>query len=279
MIEVYSNNSIPIIISIPHSGTLYSNIFLKNILLSKKELQFSEDNYVDKVLKKALSQDVSYVKANFPRSFIDVNRSPLELDSLMISSNIPIIDEFNLTKVKSGIGVIHRVSYYGNEIYDHLLTRREIVKRLLNNYFPYHNALKLLIKNAKKINNRVLVLDFHSMPSRFLDNSVDIVIGNNFNLSCNETISTKIINYFYDYNYSLSINDPYSGGFITKFYGKPMDRINVLQIEINRSLYMNEDTLEIKSNKLNVLSKNLNSIIKKLTITERNSTWKILFLL
>ena len=265
MIEVYSNNSIPIIISIPHSGTLYSNIFLKNILLSKKELQFSEDNYVDKVLEKVLSQDVSYVKANFPRSFIDVNRSPLELDSLMISSNIPIIDEFNLTKVKSGIGVIHRVSYYGNEIYDHLLTRREIVKRLLNNYFPYHNALKLLIKNAKKINNRVLVLDFHSMPSRFLDNSVDIVIGNNFNLSCNETISTKIINYFYDYNYSLSINDPYSGGFITKFYGKPMDRINILQIEINRSLYMNEDTLEIKSNKLNILSKNLNSIIKKLT--------------
>jgi len=265
MIEVYSNNSIPIIISIPHSGTLYSNIFLKNILLSKKELQFSEDNYVDKVLEKVLSQDVSYVKANFPRSFIDVNRSPLELDSLMVSSNIPIIDEFNLTKVKSGIGVIHRVSYYGNEIYDHLLTRREIVKRLLNNYFPYHNALKLLIKNAKKINNRVLVLDFHSMPSRFLDNSVDIVIGNNFNLSCNETISNKIINYFYDYNYSLSINDPYSGGFITKFYGKPMDRINILQIEINRSLYMNEDTLEIKSNKLNVLSKNLNSIIKKLT--------------
>jgi len=265
MIEVYSNNSIPIIISIPHSGTLYSNIFLKNILLSKKELQFSEDNYVDKVLEKVLSQDVSYVKANFPRSFIDVNRSPLELDSLMVSSNIPIIDEFNLTKVKSGIGVIHRVSYYGNEIYDHLLTRREIVKRLLNNYFPYHNALKLLIKNAKKINNRVLVLDFHSMPSRFLDNSVDIVIGNNFNLSCNETISTKIINYFYDYNYSLSINDPYSGGFITKFYGKPMERVNVLQIEINRSLYMNEDTLEIKSNKLNILSKNLNAIIKKLT--------------
>ena len=87
MIEVYSNNSIPIIISIPHSGTLYSNIFLKNILLSKKELQFSEDNYVDKVLEKVLSQDVSYVKANFPRSFIDVNRSPLELDSLRYLSN------------------------------------------------------------------------------------------------------------------------------------------------------------------------------------------------
>ena len=155
MIEVNSNNSIPIIISIPHSGTLYSNIFLKNILLSKKELQFSEDNYVDKILEKALGGNISYVKANFPRSFIDVNRSPLELDSLMVSSNIPTIDKFNLTKVKSGIGVIHRVSYYGNEIYDHLLTRREIVTRLLNNYFPYHNALKLLIKIQK-----YLIIDY-----------------------------------------------------------------------------------------------------------------------
>ena len=59
MIEVNSNNSIPIIISIPHSGTLYSNIFLKNILLSKKELQFSEDNYVDKILEKAFSKILS----------------------------------------------------------------------------------------------------------------------------------------------------------------------------------------------------------------------------
>ena len=75
----------------------------------------------------------------------------------------------------------------------------------------------------------------------------------------------KLLIYFYDYNYSLSINDPYSGGFITKFYGKPMDGINVIQIEINRSLYMNEKTLEIKKNKLNILSNNLNSIIKNLT--------------
>ena len=82
--------------------------------------EFSEDNYVDKILEKALGGNISYVKANFPRSFIDVNRSPLELDSLMVSSNIPIIDKFNLTKVKSGIGVIHRVSYYGNEIYDQI---------------------------------------------------------------------------------------------------------------------------------------------------------------
>ena len=43
-----------------------------------------------------------------------------------------------------------------------------------------------------------------------------------------------------------------------------MKGVNVLQIEINRSLYMNEDTLEIKVNKFNDLSNNINYIIKSL---------------
>jgi N-formylglutamate amidohydrolase len=264
MIESHVNKLLPIILSIPHSGTIYSQVFLKNILLNKKELQYSEDNYVDKVLSKTLSNNISYVKANFPRSFIDVNRSPLEIDPLMISSDIPIFNISNFSKVKNGIGVIHRVSYYGNEIYGRLLSRKEVINRLLSNYFPYHNALKSIIKNIKKRYDTILVLDFHSMPSKFLNHNADFVIGNNFNLSSNKSLSSKLINHLDCFNYSSCINDPYSGGYITKHYGKPMEGINVLQIEINRSLYMNEETLELKLNKFNDLSNNLNSIIKSL---------------
>jgi N-formylglutamate amidohydrolase len=39
-------------------------------------------------------------------------------------------------------------------------------------------------------------------------------------------------------------NKPYAGGFITQNYGAPQRGQNALQIEINRSLYMNEATLE-----------------------------------
>ena len=263
MIDLNVNKLVPIIISIPHSGSTYSQNFLKNILLNKKELQYSEDNYVDKILGNTLN-NISYVKANFPRSFIDVNRSPLELDPLMISSEIPVFDTSNFSKVKNGIGVIHRVSYYGNEIYDRLLTRREVINRLLRCYFPYHNALKSIIKKVKKKHDTIVVLDFHSMPTKFLNNNVDFVVGNNFNLSSKNFFSSKLINYLDFYNYSSCINNPFSGGFITKFYGKPMKGVNVLQIEINRSLYMNEDTLKIKDNKMNDLSNNINLIIKNL---------------
>ena len=72
MIEAHVNKLLPIIISIPHSGSIYSQNFLKNILLKKKELQYSEDNYVDKILSKSLSNNSSYLKANFPRSYISL---------------------------------------------------------------------------------------------------------------------------------------------------------------------------------------------------------------
>ncbi len=264
MIETNINSSFPIIILIPHSGSNYSKDFLKNILLTKKELEFSEDNYVDLILNETLKNNIPFVKAIFPRSYVDVNRNPLEIDPLMVSSNIPTFLASKSVKLKSGIGVIPRVSYYGNEIYGRLLTRKEIINRLLNNYFPYHKALKILIKKAKNKYKNILVLDFHSMPSKSIDNNVDIILGNNFDLSANKLFSSKIIKCFQLYNYTVKENNPYSGGYITKNYGRPKAGINVLQIEINRSLYMNEDTLEIMKSHTNILSNNLNLIIKYL---------------
>ena len=122
----------------------------------------------------------------------------------------------------------------------------------------------MLIKKAKYNYKNILVLDFHSMPSRSIDNNIDIVLGNNYNLSSNKIFSSKIIEYFNMYQYSLSINNPYSGGYITKNYGNPIDGVNILQIEINRSLYMNEKTLKLLDNKMHLLSNNLYLIIKNL---------------
>ena len=122
----------------------------------------------------------------------------------------------------------------------------------------------MLIKKAKYNYKNIVVLDFHSMPSKSIDNNIDIVLRNNYNLSSNKIFSSKIIKYFNINQYSLSINNPYSGGYITKYYGNPIDGVNVLQIEINRSLYMNEKTLNILDDKMDLLSNNLCIIIKNL---------------
>ena len=44
--------------------------------------------------------------------------------------------------------------------------------------------------------------------------------------------------------FSVKRNNPYAGGFITQHYGKPYESVHAIQIEINRSLYMNEKELK-----------------------------------
>ena len=42
--------------------------------------------------------------------------------------------------------------------------------------------------------------------------------------------------------YSVRRNVPYAGGFTTRHYGRPRQRVHAMQIEINRSIYMDEDS-------------------------------------
>ena len=264
MIENNLNNRYPVIISIPHSGKKYSQNFINSIQLNKNELEYSEDSYVDILLDQLIKKKFPYVKANFPRSYVDVNRHPFEIDPLMISQKIPKFINSQSDKTRSGIGVIPRVSVFGNDIYSQLLSRKEIISRLLNCYFPYHKKLKYIIKYLKKKYKKILILDFHSMPSNSTEKNINIILGNNNNLSCDNNITSIIKHHFNIYNYSVIENNPYSGGYITRSLGEPDKGINIVQIEISRSLYMNEKTLEKNMINMELLSNHLNIIINNI---------------
>jgi N-formylglutamate amidohydrolase len=44
----------------------------------------------------------------------------------------------------------------------------------------------------------------------------------------------------------VTLNKPYAGGYITEHYGNPAEGVHALQIEVNRALYMDEDTLALR---------------------------------
>ena len=46
--------------------------------------------------------------------------------------------------------------------------------------------------------------------------------------------------------YRVALNKPYAGGYITERYGTPNEGIHALQIEVNRALYMDEETLALR---------------------------------
>ena len=205
--------------------------------------------------------------ANFPRIFVDLNRSPLELDPSMWHGkfNASIFNRSH--KVNSGIGVIPKVCFSGKKVYNNLLLFKEARRRLLNYYFPYHKKFRMLIDFIKKHHNKVIILDCHSMSSEVVSESTDIVLSNNRNKSANPIITNILKKLFESYGYKVSINNPFEGGFITKYYGRPVNRVNVIQIEVNKKLYLFEENFKVNKKNFNKLKNCFSDIINYINLS------------
>jgi N-formylglutamate amidohydrolase len=247
--NVIKSKTSPLIIMSPHSGRNYESSFLNQTKVFLKELRKSEDSYIDLIFKES-HLDFNFIKANFPRIFVDVNRSPLEIDALMWDSTYNHrLPYNNSVKVLSGIGVFPKVSLDGIKIYEELLPFSEARNRLLKYYFPYHKKIKLLINEVKKIHKTVIALDCHSMASKIVDDETDIILSNNFGRTSNMFILNKLKQSFLSFGYKVKINKPFKGGFITRYYGNPQNNIHFIQIEVNKNLYLFENNYRIKKKK------------------------------
>ena len=254
----------PIILMSPHSGTNYSKSFMSQTNLSLRELRSSEDIHINAIIGSKQNK-CSVISANFPRVFIDVNRSPLDIDPDMLKKNkLNEIFFQDSPKVISGIGVFHRVSFNGHIIYPHKLSINEARKRLFKYYFPYHRKIKNLIKNKKKYFKKIIAIDLHSMASKIVPKNVDVVLSNGFNKTSDNNTITTVKNIFNAHYYKVALNDPFTGGFISQYYGRPHLNVNVIQVEINKKIYMCEKSLEIKEKEMIRLQNCISDLIAKI---------------
>ena len=232
------------IFSSPHSGRLYNEVFEGNANLKALELRSSEDAYVDELFSDVSLHGSLLLSAIAPRAFVDLNRSFDELDSQVIEG---LNEAKQSNKVKSGLGVIPRVVARDKLINSGKITIEQASKRLNEYYFPYHKKLNSIVAETKRKFGWVLLIDCHSMPNdsvkklkKFNYTSPDIILGDCFGNSCSPEIFMEVKDLFEKHGFKVAQNYPFSGGFITQHYGKPNLNQHALQIEINRSLYMDE---------------------------------------
>ena len=248
-------------IMVPHSGRNYEKKFLKLTKVRFSELRKSEDCFVDLIFKD-LTLKFNFLSANFPRIFVDVNRSPLEIDINMWKNIFVNKARFNNTsKVLSGIGVFPKISFNGNLLYENSLPYSEARKRLLNYYFPYHKKLKNSLKDIKSYFNNIVALDCHSMASIIVDKNTDIILSNNYGKTSSMIILNNIKDIFNMYGFKVKINTPFVGGFISKFYGKPDKGMHLIQIEINKKIYLSENNFILREEGFNKLKNCFSAII------------------
>ncbi len=257
----------PYIFCSPHSGRIYPKAFIKASRLSALQLRSSEDAYVDELFSHVSNQGAWYLKALVPRAFLDLNRHPYELDPKLFDEKMPDYAISSSAKVKNGLGVIARIVSEGREIYKRPLSLSDALTRINHLYFPYHNALGTLIETVKNKHGRAIVLDCHSMPSGnlpgFRDVPPDFVLGNRFDKSCDYELTHFVRSQLQAMGYIVSVNKPYAGGYVTREYGKPKNNVHVMQIEINRQLYLNERCMK-KTAGFPKLQENLRKLTQKL---------------
>ncbi len=208
----------------------------------------SEDHYVDELFSAACDLGAPLLLANFPRAYIDVNREPYELDPRMFDGPLPPYANINSIRVAGGLGTIPRIVAENMEIYARRVPVEEALKRIDTIYKPYHAALRRLIAATHVKFGFGVLIACHSMPGniRIAGSHVrpDFIIGDRYGTSASADLSHAAMRILEEMGFAAVRNKPYAGGFITEHYGRPARGLHALQIGVNRSLYIDEVTLQ-----------------------------------
>jgi N-formylglutamate amidohydrolase len=259
----------PVVFASPHSGRHYPADLLAASALDDLALRRSEDAYVDRLIAAAPGHGITTLKACMARAYVDVNREADELDPDMFSDAHPGMSRSLTARVAAGLGAIPRIVAEGQEIYDRKLNLADARARLEAVYVPYHQALDQLLAETRAAHGLAVLIDWHSMPSiaaRTPGGSCDLVLGDRFGASCANQLTRQVERSFTELGYRVARNAPYAGGYTTEHYGRPGRQIHALQIEINRSLYLDEANLELTPG-FERLAMDLDEVMRGLTAT------------
>ncbi len=240
--------TLPLVFNSPHSGRIYPKAFLAASRLDPFALRRSEDAYVEELFAFVTALGAPLLYAHFPRAFLDVNREPYELDPALFRDGLPHYANTQSVRVVGGLGTIARIVSESDEIYREPLSLGAALERINRLYTPYHDTLSLLLAEAHRTFGCAVLIDCHSMPSSPSAEQgglrPDFVLGDRFGTSCNGELTRLAASQLKAQGYAVALNKPYAGGYITEHYGRPHKGQHVLQIEINRALYMDETSFE-----------------------------------
>lgn len=232
------------VFSSPHSGDDYRPEFLGTSKLDPVEIRSSEDAFVDELFASAPQAGAPLLAARVPRACVDLNRASEDLDPALIAG---AARRFVSPRIAAGLGVIPRVVGDGRVINHGKLTLTEARRRIDAYWRPYHDRLRTLIGESLALHGSALLFDCHSMPHDALGSAPvvwgrrpDIILGDRFGAACGRWLTDAAADLFAEAGFAVARNAPFAGGYITQAYGRPRQGMHALQIEIDRSIYMDE---------------------------------------
>ena len=243
-------STIPVLISVPHAGRAYPRAVLHDMRHPASAALRLEDRYVDRIaLAVARETGATLLVANAPRAMIDLNRAPDDVDWEMFGrSDRPDPGSYLPSRrARSGLGLIPRRLPGMGELWRRRHEEADLASRIAGIHTPYHEALAAAILSVRERWGAALLIDLHSMPPlpvRPGVSTAQIVVGDRFGATCHGTLVAAAFTHFNQQGYEAAHNRPYAGGYVLERHSKPSHGMHALQIELDRSLYLDSRLVE-----------------------------------
>lgn len=218
----------------PHSGQTYPEDMGAIAELPPSSLRSAEDALVGALVQSGPRHGAPLIEARIGRAYLDLNRDPVELDPGLITD----VEGPVGAKTRAGYGVIPRLTGDGLPLYERRLSREEAEARIATAHQPYHQALADLMARTHERCGRAVLIDWHSMPARAA--GVEVVLGDRHGTSCRPRLTRRLRHLFEKLGWRVALNHPYAGGWSTQVWGRPDQGYEAIQIELSRSLYLDE---------------------------------------
>jgi N-formylglutamate amidohydrolase len=231
----------PLVIAVPHAGRRYPDAMLAASRLPRSALETIEDRYADLLVSDAVLAGAVAIVARFARAYVDLNRDEREIDSAILAAP-PGPGQIILSpKVTGGLGVVPSRIAAGGAVWRQPLSAADYAARIATAHAPYHAAIAAALAAAQARHGIAVLIDCHSMPPLETVPPARIVIGDRHGKSAEARFVAAAVRAALDAGLPVARNRPYAGGHTLDRHGAPRAGRHALQLEIDRTLYLEDD--------------------------------------
>lgn len=223
----------PILLSVPHCGTAFPDDLRD--LYHTQHLQHPDDTdwFVHQLYDFAHEMGITVIHAHYSRYVIDLNRDP---EGKALYNDGRVITELVPTR-----------TFADQPLYRNAPPDESAIQDRRMRYFdPYHQQIRHQLDQLRHVFPHVLLWDAHSIrrsvPTIRTQPFPDLILGNQDGKTAASAVIDTALQHLSRGSYTVSHNEPFKGGYITRHFGSPTQGIHALQLEMTKALYMDEDT-------------------------------------
>ncbi len=226
-----TRGSEPLLVSIPHTGTEIPPAIEADLVspwLARKD----SDWWVERLYGFAASMGATVIRATQSRTVIDVNRDPT--GALLYPG-------------QATTGLCPAETFDGEPLYKpgrRAPDAAEIARRRKLYFDPYHDALQEEIARLRQAHARIILYDCHSIrsviPRLFEGELPHMNLGTNSGASCDRGFGHVVQAVCDASEFSWVVNGRFTGGYITRHYGRPEAGVHAIQMELACRSYLDE---------------------------------------